>query len=163
MSAAVFSVIIANVSTMISCLASFLIYSPVHSFLSLFSGIKRGFQFTGGSTAHLCDCICQTPGLFRTQNAWSYPSHFALQKALGVQCPPLILPLFLPAESWIRPVAPAGITEQWGAPPCSGEGGDAFAQCLVFSAHPGSSSLVFVDRERHLPQVPHWARCFGGR
>lgn len=102
-----FRVIIANVSTTIPHLAWFLTYSPVHSFLSLCSGIKRALQFTGGSPAGGSICLCQASGLFRAQNA-CYPSHFALQKALGVQCPPLTLPFLLPAERWTHFVAGEG-------------------------------------------------------
>jgi len=51
-----------------------------------------------------------------------YPSHIAVQKALGVQYPPLIPLLFLSAETWIQSAASVGITEQRGAPCCSWEG-----------------------------------------
>lgn len=67
MSAEVFGVIIANVSTMISCLASVFIYSPAQSLFSLFSSIKRAFQFTGGCTAEWVAAFAKTSGLFRAQ------------------------------------------------------------------------------------------------
>lgn len=135
-------------------------YFPASYFPSLFSRIKRAFQFTGGSADDWCGCISQTPGLFRRQNAWNYPSHFTLKSSW---CPVQTSnPAFI-SSSWklVRGSRRNSCTGRSSFLQRGAEG--AVARCLPFSAHPGSSSLPLVDRERHLPQLPHWARCFGHR
>lgn len=115
---------------MIPHLAWFLLYSPVHSFLSHCSGIKRALRFTGGSPANGSICLGQASGLFRAQNA-CYPSRFALQKVS--RCPvPTANPAFPsswaldPLCGWEGPLPSACTGAQLppicgrGAPPAAG-------------------------------------------
>jgi len=76
-------VITANDNTVIPRSAAFRIYPPVHSFLSLFRGRKRAFQFTAGSTADLLAVVAKAQ-TFQDTECLKFTLLISLSKRLWV-------------------------------------------------------------------------------